>query len=82
MNIIEKDFASILNNDPDGERVFLSIASEPNDDGEERFFIVTDGEEDTGPREKTKEAAKANAEAMWGTPNSPWDLQYHKRRQT
>lgn len=76
MNIIEKDFASILNNDPDGERVLLSIASEINDDGEECFFIITDSDEDTGPREKTKEAAKANADAMWGTPNSPWDLQY------
>jgi hypothetical protein len=76
MNIIEKDFASILNNDPDGERVLLSIASEFNDEGEERFFIVTDSDEDTGPREKTKEAARANAEAMWGAPNSPWDLQY------
>ena len=75
MDIIEKDFASILNNDPDGERVILSIASERNDGGEERFFITTDTGEDTGPREKTKEAAKANAEAMWG-PTSPWDLQY------
>ncbi|OGP64987.1 MAG: hypothetical protein A3K22_02085 [Deltaproteobacteria bacterium RBG_16_42_7] len=76
MKIIEKDFASILNNDPDGERVFLSIASELNDEDEERFFIITDSEEDTGPREKTKEAAKANAEAMWGGQNSPWDLQF------
>ena len=76
MIIIKKDFASILNNDPDGERVFLSIASELNGDGEERFFIVTDGEEDTGPREKTAEAAQANTEALWGAPNSPWDLQY------
>ena len=76
MNIIEKDFASVISNAPDGERVILSIASELNDDGEERFYIVTDTEEDTGPREKTKEAAKANAEAMWGGPNSPWDLQY------
>lgn len=76
MNIIEKDFASILNNDPEGDRVLLSLASELNDDGEERFFIITDSDEDTGPREKTAEAAKTNAEAMWGGPNSPWDLQY------
>lgn len=76
MNIIEKDFASVLNNDPDGERVLLSIASELNDEGEEWFFIITDSDEDTVARRETADAAKALAKEMWGAPNSPWDLQY------
>ena len=76
MDIIIKDFASILNNDPDGDRVFLSIARELNDAGEERFYIVSDTDEDTGPREKTKEAAMANAEVLWGAANNFGDLQY------
>lgn len=75
MNIIEKDFASIRHNALEGERVWLSVASE-SVDGDVLFFIATDTGEDTGPREKTAERAKANAEAMWGGRNSPWDLQY------
>lgn len=75
--IIEENFASIINNDPDGERVQLSIASYLNEDGYKRYYIITDSGEHTGPEEKTKAQAKANAEAMWGTPNSPWDLQYN-----
>jgi hypothetical protein len=77
MKIVEKNFASIRNNDPDGDRVVLSVAKELNEDGFVRYFIITDTDEDTGPREKTKAAAKANAEAMWGGPHSPWDLQYN-----
>lgn len=73
MEIIDKDFASIRHNTLAGERVWLSVAAE-SVDGEVLFFIVTDSGEDTGPREKTAELAKANAEAMWGS--DAWDLQY------
>jgi len=75
MKIVETDFASIEGED--GERIFLSLASELDSEGEKWFFIVSDSGEDTGPREKTKSAAKANAEIMWGSPQGLWDLQYH-----
>ena len=75
--IVEENFASILNNAPDGDRVQLSIASHLNSDGYKRYFIITDSDEHSGPEEKTKSQAKANAESMWGGANSPWDLQYN-----
>lgn len=75
--IVEENFASILNNDPECERVQLSLATHLNSDGFKRYFIVTDSNEHTGPEEKTRVQAKANVEAMWGGQHSPWDLQYN-----
>lgn len=74
--IVEANFASIANNDSNGDRVQLSVARHLNADGYRRFFIITDSDEHTGPEEKTPSAAKANASAMWDSANSPWDLQY------
>lgn len=69
---IKANVASILNNDPDGDRVTLSIAQD--EDG--TYFILTDSDEDCGPHASTIEGSMDDIEAMYGTQNSPWDLQY------
>lgn len=75
MEIIKKDIATIKNNNPELDRVSLSIAMEIID-GEQSFLIITDGEEDCGPHFDTLKDAEEAIFDMWG--KSPeWDLQYN-----
>lgn len=69
---IKANVASILNNDPDGDRVTLSIAQD--EDG--TYFILADYNEECGPHASTIDGSMDDIEAMYGTQNSPWDLQY------
>ena len=74
MNIINRNIASIRNNDPEGDRINLSIAREVID-GEIRYFVAADTGDDTGPHFASAAEAQDAIEAMWG--KSPeWDLQY------
>ena len=74
MKIVKSNIATIANNNPEGSRVRLSIASE-TEDGITIFFIVTGDGEDCGPHFDTAEEAEDAIFDLWGNTDY-WDLQY------
>lgn len=74
MEIMKENIASINNNNPDLDRVQLSIAKEIVD-GDDSYFIITDTNEDCGPHFDSIEEAEQAVHDMWGR-SSEWDLQF------
>lgn len=62
--------ASIANNDPEGDRVYLKVV---RIDGR-NFGIESDSGENAGPSFKSRKAAEDAIFHLWGSPL--WDLQY------
>ena len=71
--IIKSNVATILNNDPSGDRVLISIATEIID-GESDYFLITDSGEDCGPHFANSELAENAIYDLWGK-SAEWDLQ-------
>lgn len=74
MRMVKRNVASINNNNPELDRVTLSIASEKVD-GKQQFFIISDTEEDEGHRFDTIKETMEAIDSMWGRAPE-WDLQY------